>query len=68
MYRKATLIAFGMSFMGMLAYVIYTADPVTQGAVWPLCFSALITLLLPYDRLDADLFVRVIEAFKKPKA
>ena len=54
--------------VGFIAYllwlVINTSTETSISAVWPLCFTLLIVLMLPEKRLKGDLFVSMVKALK----
>lgn len=67
-YRRGILFLIVVFLSYLLWYAIQLNSPSSISAVWPLIFGLLITLMLPEERLQGDLFVRLVEALKgKPK-
>ncbi len=66
-YRRCVLILFASFFGYLLWKVIGISTVASSAAIWPLVTAILIVLMLPEERLQGDLFVRLVEALKGDK-
>lgn len=63
-YRRILLACVVAVFSYMLWVALHLDSITGAGAVWPLVVAILVVLMLPEKRLQGDMFVRLVEAWK----